>query len=155
MTEYEKFIESQRIRESTIDFAELIEVLEDKNISFITCNIKYKEKRLYTNILVIVGNSVIITKVPNYRLFIKEVKNFYLNVDSKYVELKTRKTEKGVQQNLNIKGTDIFINKAEADVIVSVADSIDRAYKFANKEDMEKCEDLEYLKGLLKKSNLI
>ena len=49
----------------------------------------------------------------------------------------------------------IALKKAEADVIVSVAESIDRAYKFATKEDMERCENLEYIKKVLKKSNLI
>jgi hypothetical protein len=153
--EFERYLETQRVYDQTKEFAEINEVLIDKKISIITCNIQYKEKRFYVNIVVIVGNSVIIANVAEYRLFIKEVKNFYLNLDSKYVELKTRKTEKGVQQNLNIKGTDVYLKKAEADVIVSVAESIDRAYKFATKEDMERCENLEYIKKVLKKSNLI
>lgn len=153
--EFEKFIESQRINELTRDFAELNEIIGDKDIYIITCNIAYQEKRLYTNLLVIAENKLIIKRVPDFRLFLKELKHFYINDERKFVELKSRKTERGIEQSLKIKNTSIYLNKAEADLIVNVAENIERAYKFANQHDMKICEDTEYLSNLLKKSKII
>ena len=153
--EYWEFVECQRINELTRDFAELNVILEDKNIVIITCNIEYQKKRLYTNILVVVGKQLICKKVQDFKLFIKELKYFNINEERKFVELKSRKTDKGIEHNLNIKKTDIYINKAEADTIVNMAEYIDRAYKYASVEDMEKCEDPEYFMDLLIRSKII
>mgnify|MGYP000853239479 FL=1 len=78
-----------------------------------------------------------------------------MNEERKFVELKSRKTDKGIEHNLNIKKTDIYINKAEADTIVNMAEYIDRAYKYASVEDMKKCEDPEYFMDLLVRSEII
>ena len=153
--EYWEFVECQRINELTRDFAELNMILEDKNIVIITCNIEYQKKRLYTNILVVVGKQLICKKVQDFKLFIKELKYFNMNEERKFVELKSRKTDKGIEHNLNIKKTDIYINKAEADTIVNMAEYIDRAYKYASVEDMKKCEDPEYFMDLLVRSEII
>ncbi len=153
--EYWEFVECQRINELTRDFAELNVILEDKNIVIITCNIEYQKKRLYTNILVVVGKQLICKKVQDFKLFIKELKYFNMNEERKFVELKSRKTDKGIEHNLNIKKTDIYINKAEADTIVNMAEYIDRAYKYASVEDMKKCEDPEYFMDLLVRSEII
>ena len=118
--EYWEFVECQRINELTRDFAELNVILEDKNIVIITCNIEYQKKRLYTNILVVVGKQLICKKVQDFKLFIKELKYFNMNEERKFVELKSRKTDKGIEHNLNIKKTDIYINKAESDTIVKI-----------------------------------
>ena len=153
--EYWEFVECQRINELTRDFAELNVILEDKNIVIITCNIENQKKRLYTNILVVVGKQLICKKVQDFKLFIKELKYFNMNEERKFVELKSRKTDKGIEHNLNIKKTDIYINKAEADTIVNMAEYIDRAYKYASVEDMKKCEDPEYFMDLLVRSEII
>ncbi|MDY3205930.1 MAG: hypothetical protein RBR70_12740 [Arcobacter sp.] len=153
--EYWEFVECQRINELTRDFAELNVILEDKNLVIITCNIEYQKKRLYTNILVVVGKQLICKKVQDFKLFIKELKYFNMNEERKFVELKSRKTDKGIEHNLNIKKTDIYINKAEADTIVNMAEYIDRAYKYASVEDMKKCEDPEYFMDLLVRSEII
>jgi len=153
--EYWEFVECQRINELTRDFAELNVILEHKNIVIITCNIEYQKKRLYTNILVVVGKQLICKKVQDFKLFIKELKYFNMNEERKFVELKSRKTDKGIEHNLNIKKTDIYINKAEADTIVNMAEYIDRAYKYASVEDMKKCEDPEYFMDLLVRSEII
>lgn len=153
--EYWEFVECQRINELTRDFAELNVILEDKNIVIITCNIEYQKKRLYTNILVVVGKQLICKKVQDFKLFIKELKYFNMNEERKFVELKSRKTDKGIEHNLNIKKTDIYINKAEADTIVNMAEYIDRAYKYASVEDMKKCEDPVYFMDLLVRSEII
>lgn len=153
--EYWEFVECQRINELTRDFAELNVILEDKNIVIITCNIEYQKKRLYTNILVVVGKQLICKKVQDFKLFIKELKYFNMNEERKFIELKSRKTDKGIEHNLNIKKTDIYINKAEADTIVNMAEYIDRAYKYASVEDMKKCEDPEYFMDLLVRSEII
>lgn len=153
--EYWEFVECQRINELTRDFAELNVILEDKNIVIITCNIEYQKKRLYTNILVVVGKQLICKKVQDFKLFIKELKYFNMNEERKFVELKSRKTDKGIEHNLNIEKTDIYINKAEADTIVNMAEYIDRAYKYASVEDMKKCEDPEYFMDLLVRSEII
>lgn len=153
--EYWEFVECQRINELTRDFAELNVIIEDKNIVIITCNIEYQKKRLYTNILVVVGKQLICKKVQDFKLFIKELKYFNMNEERKFVELKSRKTDKGIEHNLNIKKTDIYINKAEADTIVNMAEYIDRAYKYASVEDMKKCEDPEYFMDLLVRSEII
>lgn len=153
--EYWEFVECQRINELTRDFAELNVILEHKNIVIITCNIEYQKKRLYTNILVVVGKQLICKKVQDFKLFIKELKYFNINEERKFVELKSRKTDKGIEHNLNIKKTDIYINKAEADTIVNMAEYIDRAYKYASVEDIKKCEDPEYFMDLLVRSEII
>lgn len=153
--EYWEFVECQRINELTRDFAELNVILEDKNIVIITCNIEYQKKRLYTNILVVVGKQLICKKIQDFKLFIKELKYFSMNEQRKFVELKSRKTQQGIEQNLNIKKTNVYINKAEADTIVSMSEYIDRAYKYANVEDMKKCEDPEYFMDLLVRSEII
>ena len=153
--EYWEFVECQRINELTRDFAELNVIIEEKNIVIITCNIEYQKKRLYTNILVVVGKQLICKKVQDFKLFIKELKYFNMNEERKFVELKSRKTDKGIEHNLNIKKTDIYINKAEADTIVNMAEYIDRAYKYASVEDMKKCEDPEYFMDLLVRSEII
>lgn len=153
--EYWEFVECQRINELTRDFAELNVIIEDKNIVIITCNIEYQKKRLYTNILVVVGKQLICKKVQDFKLFIKELKYFNMNEERKFVELKSRKTDKGIEHNLNIKKTDIYINKAESDTIVNMAEYIDRAYKYASVEDMKKCEDPEYFMDLLVRSEII
>lgn len=153
--EYWEFVECQRINELTRDFAELNVILEDKNIVIITCNIEYQKKRLYTNILVVVGKQLICKKVQDFKLFIKELKYFNMNEERKFVELKSRKNQQGVEQNLNIKKTNVYINKAEADTIVSMSEYIDRAYKYANIEDIKKCEDSKYFMDLLVKSKII
>lgn len=153
--EYWEFVECQLINELTRDFAELNVIIKDKNIVIITCNIEYQKKRLYTNILVVVGNQLICKKVQDFKLFIKELKYFNMNEERKFVELKSRKTDKGIEHNLNIKKTDIYINKAEADTIVNMAEYIDRAYKYASVKDMKKCEDPEYFMDLLVRSEII
>jgi len=153
--EYWEFVECQRINELTRDFAELNVIIEEKNIVIITCNIEYQKKRLYTNILVVVDKQLICSKIQDFKLFIKELKYFNMNEERKFVELKSRKTDKGIEHNLNIKKTDIYINKAEADTIVNMAEYIDRAYKYASVEDMEKCEDPEYFMDLLIRSKII
>lgn len=153
--EYWEFVECQRINELTRDFAELNVIIEDKNIVIITCNIEYQKKRLYTNILVVVSKQLICKKVQDFKLFIEELKYFNMNEERKFVELKSRKTDKGIEHNLNIKKTDIYINKAEADTIVNMAEYIDRACKYASVEDMKKCEDPEYFMDLLVRSEII
>ena len=153
--EYWEFVECQRINELTRDFAELNVILEDKNIVIITCNIEYQKKRLYTNILVVVGKQLICSKIQDFKLFIKELKYFNMSEERKFVELKSRKNQQGVEQNLNIKKTNVYINKAEADTIVSMSEYIDRAYKYANVEDIKKCEDSKYFMDLLVKSKII
>lgn len=153
--EYWEFIECQRINELTRDFAELNIIIIDKNISIITCNIEYQKRRLYTNILFIVDGKIICSKIPDFNLFIKELKYFTINEERKFVELKSRKTIRGVEQNLNIKETNIYLNKAEADTIVSAAENIVRAYKYASVEDMKKCEDPKYFMDLLVRSKIL
>ncbi|MDD2887317.1 MAG: hypothetical protein PHY66_05905 [Aliarcobacter sp.] len=153
--EYWEFVECQRINELTRDFAELNVIIKDKNIVIITCNIEYQKKRLYTNILVVVDKQLICSKIQDFKLFIKELKYFNINEERKFVELKSRKTDKGIEHNLNIKKTDIYINKAEADTIVNMAEYIDRAYKYASVEDIKKCEDPEYFMDLLVRSEII
>ena len=153
--EYWEFIECQRIHELTRDFAELNVIIEDKNIVIITCNIEYQKKRLYTNILIVVGGQLICKKIQDFKLFIKELKYFNMNEERKFVELKSRKTDNGIEHNLNIKKTDIYINKAESDTIVNMAEYIDRAYKYASVEDIKKCENPEYFMDLLVRSEII
>ena len=153
---YEDFIRWEMQQESIKEFAELNKVIVDKRVYIVSCNISLEGKpRLYTNMLVYVQNKFIISKVADFKLFIKELKNFHSNVDAKYVELKSKTTPNGILKTLKIKDTDVYLSLAEAETIVSFVNDIGKQYKYATPEDIQKCEKYDYWHNLLIKSNLI
>ena len=146
---YDGFTKWEMDQETIKEFAELNEVIVDKRVYIVTCNISLEGKRLYTNMLVYVQNKFIISKVADFKLFIKELKNFHSNVDAKFVELKSKTTPNGVLKTLKIKDTDVYLTQAESETIVSFASDIERVCKYAVPEDIEKCEKYDYWNKLL------
>lgn len=153
---YDGFIRWEMEQESIKEFAQLNEVIVDKRVYIVSCNISLEGKpRLYTNMLVYVQNKFIITKVADFKLFIKELKNFHSNIDAKYVELKSKTTPNGILKTLKIKDTDVYLTQAEAETIVSFANDMERVCKYAVPEDIEKCEKYDYWNKLLIRCQII
>ena len=105
--------------------------------------------------IVYVGSKFIISKVADFKLFIKELKNFHSNIDAKFVELKSKTTPNGILKTLKIKDTDVYLTQAESETIVSFANDMERQNKYAVPEDIEKCERYDYWHNLLIKSQII
>ena len=152
---YDGFIRWEMQQEGIEQFAELNEVIVDKRVYIVTCNISSEGKRFYTNVLVYVQNKFIISKVADFKLFIKELKNFYSNIDAKYVELKSKTTPNGILKTLRIKDTDVYLTQAETETIVSFANDMERVCKYAVPEDIEKCEKYDYWNKLLIRCQII
>ena len=152
---YDGFIRWEMQQEGIEQFAELNEVIVDKKVYIVTCNISSEGKRFYTNVLVYVQNKFIISKVADFKLFIKELKNFYSNIDAKFVELKSKTTPNGILKTLRIKDTDVYLTQAEAETIVSFANDMERVSKYAVPEDIEKCEKYDYWNKLLIRCQII
>lgn len=152
---YDGFIRWEMQQEGIEQFAELNEVIVDKKVYIVTCNISSEGKRFYTNVLVYVQNKFIISKVADFKLFIKELKNFYSNIDAKFVELKSKTTPNGILKTLRIKDTDVYLTQAEAETIVSFANDMERVCKYAVPEDIEKCEKYDYWNKLLIRCQII
>lgn len=152
---YDGFIRWEMQQEGIEQFAELNEVIVDKKVYIVTCNISSEGKRFYTNVLVYVQNKFIISKVADFKLFIKELKNFHSNVDAKFVELKSKTIPNGILKTLRIKDTDVYLTQAEAETIVSFANDMERVCKYAVPEDIEKCEKYDYWNKLLIRCQII
>ena len=152
---YDGFIRWEMQQEGIEQFAELNEVIVDKKVYIVTCNISSEGKRFYTNVLVYVQNKFIISKVADFKLFIKELKNFHSNVDAKFVELKSKTTPNGILKTLRIKDTDVYLTQAEAETIVSFANDMEKVCKYAVPEDIEKCEKYDYWNKLLIRCQII
>ena len=152
---YDGFIRWEMQQEGIEQFAELNEIIVDKRVYIVTCNISSEGKRFYTNVLVYVQNKFIISKVADFKLFIKELKNFHSNIDAKFVELKSKTTSNGILKTLRIKDTDVYLTQAEAETIVSFANDMERASKYASPDDIKKCEKYDYWHNLLIKSQII
>ena len=153
--EYENFVRWEMKQEGVEQFAELNEIIIDKRVYIITCNISFDGKRFYTNMVVYVGNKFIISKIADFELFIKELKNFHSNIDSKFVELKSKNTPNGILKTLKVKNTDIYLTQAEAETIVGFAINIVKICRYASRDDIKKCEKYDYWHNLLIKSQII
>lgn len=137
------------------EYARLHEVVKEKRIIIITCEVSLQHEHYYTNILINVDNNFIITSIPDFKLFISELEVFYVDETAKFVELKTKKGEKGIIKSLKIKNTNIYISKAEAKVIIRESNIIERRSKYADSRDLERCERSDYWYKLLRECNII
>lgn len=153
--EYEDFIRYETQQESIVEFAELNEVIVDKRLYIVTCNISLDGKRLYTNIIVYIGSKFIISKIADFELFIKELKNFHSNIEATFVELKSKNTPNGILKTLKIKDTDVYLTYAEAETIVSFAINMGKICRYASPDDIKKCEKYDYWHNLLIRCQII
>ena len=153
--EYENFVKWEIEQESIREYAELHELISEKNIFLVTCNIALEHKNFYTNMLVYIGSKCIISKVVDFTHFIAELETFYVDETAKFVELKSKKTENGIIKSLKIKETEIYLSQAETKAIIKVANRIERASRYASSDDIKKCEKYDYWHNLLIKSQII
>lgn len=151
---YEEFIKWEIEMESVQDYAKLYELIPEKNIKIFTCNIELNDKHLCTNILFFVKDKFICTKTADFKLLVSELELFYNDITSKFIENKSLKTPDGIVNSIKVKGTNIYLSKAETKLIAKESNNILRRTVFAVNEDMKVCEESEYWQDLLKRSNL-